>query len=130
MPEAGEAAIHVQVGWETLDAAQTLLAEGHLPDAAERAYYAMHRAVRALLVLRGEEPRTHRGAAHLLRDLYVVTGDLDETHLVWFQRGIEVREAVDYGTGPPPDEETVRDLLDHAERLLQEVEARMEAASD
>jgi len=56
---------------EALSAAEALLEAGLLADSISRAYYSAFHWLRALLVSRGVEPRSHSGALHLF-DLELV----------------------------------------------------------
>lgn len=81
---------------ESRRAAETLLAAGLLSDAISRAYYAAFHLIRALLVSRGLEPRSHAGAFHLFNVELVSRGLLPTTlnrTLAGLQRA---REIADY----------------------------------
>jgi uncharacterized protein (UPF0332 family) len=58
-------------------AAEALLALGLTNDAVSRAYYAAFHYARALLLLEGLEPKTHRGVVALLGSHFEVTGRLE-----------------------------------------------------
>lgn len=55
-------------GEETLGAAKVLLAAGFPNDAVSRAYYAMFHFARAVLLLDGLQPKTHKGVVAVLLD--------------------------------------------------------------
>lgn len=52
---------------QALRAADALLGLGLFADAVSRAYYGAFHLLRALLLSRGVEPKTHAGAIHLVR---------------------------------------------------------------
>jgi hypothetical protein len=58
------------LGDDSLRAAEALLALSLHNDAVSRAYYAAFHYARALLLLRGLEPKTHRGVLSLLSEHY------------------------------------------------------------
>jgi uncharacterized protein len=64
-------------GQESLKAARLLLASNLNADAVSRAYYAALHFARALLLLNGEEPKTHGGVLRLLSRDFVREGRLD-----------------------------------------------------
>ena len=69
-------AAEVARGDDSLESAEILLGAGKLADSVSRAYYAVFHYGRALLLMLGEEPKTHGGLDRLLqrdrdRDLVV-----------------------------------------------------------
>jgi uncharacterized protein (UPF0332 family) len=78
-------------------AASTLLAEGGFhSDSVSRLYYSALFRVRALLLTRGLEAKSHEGAPRLLSLHFVKAGSLptDASHL--FSRLMKYREEADY----------------------------------
>ena len=65
------------LGDDALRAAQALLELGLHNDAVSRAYSAAFHYARALLLLEGLEPKTHRGVVSLLMDRYEKPGRLE-----------------------------------------------------
>ena len=65
------------LGDDALRAADALLALGLHNDAVSRAYYAAFHYARAMLVLEGLEPKTHRGVMALLTEHFEKSGRLD-----------------------------------------------------
>jgi len=64
------------LGDDSLEAAEALLGLGLFNDAVSRAYFAAFHHARALLLLAGLEPKTHRGVVALLMEHYEKTGRL------------------------------------------------------
>jgi uncharacterized protein len=64
------------LGDDALRAAEALLGLGLANDAVSRAYYAAFHYARALLLLEGLEPKTHRGVVSLLGSHFEVSGRL------------------------------------------------------
>lgn len=110
-PDAQE---HLELAWEKLNVAQELQRAGHDRDAASRAYYAMYHAAYALARLRGAAPRTHRGLAAVLADLWVRSGELDVDLWTDLRRAQEVRELGDYGSTFGLTSEEVEILVERA----------------
>lgn len=66
--------IRLQNALECIDDAETLLQKGSLKSAANRAYYAVFHAMRAVLALDGVDMRHHSGVIAEFRRLYIKTG--------------------------------------------------------
>lgn len=81
---------------ECLTSADLLFSHGQLPDAVSRLYYYLYHAVRALLLSKGFEPKTHEGALRLLSMHFVKPGllDVETSHI--FTRLMKYREEADY----------------------------------
>ena len=81
---------------EALDVAKKLTELGYFNDAVSRAYYAVVHALRAALLSRGVEPKTHSGAIHLYNTELVRSG-LMPTTLNRLLGGLaHARELADY----------------------------------
>ena len=72
---------------DALQAASALLQLGLHNDAVSRAYYAAFHYARALLLLEGLEPKTHRGVVALLLEHYESPGRLEAGELRLVRRG-------------------------------------------
>ena len=95
-------------------AAEALLAAGFHADSVSRAYYGAFHLIRALLVSRGIEPRSHSGAIHLLNIEFVRTGVLPSSWnrlLSGLQRS---RELADYDAAVSFSAEDARAELEAA----------------
>jgi uncharacterized protein (UPF0332 family) len=89
-------AAEIARGDSSLKSAELLLAAGQLADAVSRAYYAALHYGRALLLIHGEEPRSHGGADRLLQRDFVRTGKLDPEIGACFSRLMTFRQNADY----------------------------------
>lgn len=81
---------------ESLRAAKALLELGLHADSISRSYYAVFHVLRALILSRDIEPKTHAGAIHLFNQEFVRTGVVPNSHnrlLAGLQRA---RELADY----------------------------------
>ncbi len=81
---------------QALGSAEALAGIEHYADAISRAYYAAYHAVRAVLLTRGLEPRSHAGALHLFNVEFVRGGELPATHNRLLTRLRRSREVADY----------------------------------
>lgn len=112
---------------DRLAAAEVLLREGFLRDAASRAYYAMYHAAYALARLEGEAPTTHRGLSHILYEAFLDDGALTRAHLSSFRRGQEIREMGDYEILFSLGEQGVADLIEQARTFIDAAEAELKS---
>ena len=76
--------------------ADTLNKDGLNVGAVSRLYYYVFHAVRALLLTKGLEPKTHEGALRLLSLHFVKPGLLDPEMSHSFARVMKYREEADY----------------------------------
>ena len=83
-------------GDECLSEAQYLLEGGFFNAAVSRAYYAAFHWALALLVLKGLEPKTHRGVIQLLHLHYVETDALSSATAAALGQLETYRELSDY----------------------------------
>jgi hypothetical protein len=84
-------------GDEARRAAAVLLREGLHRDAMSRAYYAALHYARALLLVKGEEPRTHEGVLRRFSLHFVRTAVLTLEEGKILGRLHKLREEADYG---------------------------------
>lgn len=81
---------------ETLAAATLLYKHGYVSDAISRLYYFVLYNVRALLLSKGLEPRSHEGALRLLGLHFVREGLMDKSTAQVFSKLMKFREEADY----------------------------------
>ena len=106
---------------QALRAAQALLDVGLHADSVSRAYYAAFHLLRALLLSRGLEPRSHSGAIHLFNTEFVRPGLLPSSHnrlLGGLQRA---RELADYDAAVAFSPEDAAQNLEDARSFAREV---------
>jgi len=87
----------IEASGEALSAAQALLAVGLLRSAVSRLYYAMFHVVRALVMSRGFDPRTHEGVETLFGLHFVRASVVDLRFGRLFAHLQKFREQADYG---------------------------------
>jgi uncharacterized protein (UPF0332 family) len=90
------AAREAALGDDALRAAEALLGLELVNDAVSRAYYAAFHYARALLLLEGLEPKSHRGVFALLERHFETTGRLPREALSRFARLQTFRGLADY----------------------------------
>ncbi len=111
---------------DALRAAKALVALGLGNDAVSRAYYAVFHYVRALLLTRGVEPKTHAGAVPLLNVEFVRAGLLASSHnrlLAGLQRS---RELADYDAAVTFSTEDAVAEVAEAERFMAAADALLQ----
>ncbi|MBF0560204.1 MAG: HEPN domain-containing protein, partial [Nitrospirae bacterium] len=81
---------------QSLSAADILFEKGLLNDAVSRLYYALLHVVRALLLTKGLEPKSHEGVLRVFGLHFVKEGTfaVKDSHL--FSRLMKYREEADY----------------------------------
>ena len=87
----------IEASEEALSAAEALLGSGLLRSAVSRLYYGMLHLVRALVVSRGFDPRTHEGVETLFALHFVRPGVVDLRFGKAFAHLQKFREQADYG---------------------------------
>ena len=121
-----EIAANLERAEKSLQAAKTLLSEGHFDFVASRAYYAALYAATAVLLAEGLEFRRHTGAISAIHQRFVKAGRLDERFgrdLNWL---FELRGIGDYGeTRHVPGEDATR-AIEAAEAFLGAIEGLMD----
>lgn len=102
------------------------LAAGDLHDrATSQLHFALLHAVRALLFTEGLEPRSHRGARHLLNLHFVVPGRVGRELLLLLQELQDEREAADYSSGYPNDPARYGSLAARTATALDDLRGRL-----
>ena len=81
---------------ETMGAAQLLFDNGFFNDAVSRLYYFVLHTIRALLLTKGIEPRSHEGALRLLGVHFIKEGIFDPKVSHVFSKLMKYREEADY----------------------------------
>jgi len=81
---------------EAIAAADLLFENGYVSDAVFRLYYYVLYHVRALLLSKGLEPRSHEGALRLLGLHFIKEGLLDKRFGQIFSKLMKFREEADY----------------------------------
>ena len=113
-------AAEVRRGNETLEAAQILLDAGKLADAVSRAYYGAFHYARALLLMLGEEARTHSGLDRILQRDLVREGLLDPEAARLLARLMTYRFEADYSAEYVFTPSTAREEVSAAHQFVAE----------
>ncbi len=90
--------IHEEIEWATkaLDAANLLYENGFFNDAVSRLYYFLLHNIKALLLTKGLEPKSHEGALRLFSLHFVKEGIFEPKASHIFSKLMKYREEADY----------------------------------
>ena len=110
------------VAEEELSSAQILFEHGKYRDAISRAYYSMFHSARALLLLRGANPKKHSGTLAMFGKMYVKEGLLDEYYGKAFTKAFQLRSQADYNVMYSPSREEAEEVLEMALEFLEKAE--------
>jgi uncharacterized protein (UPF0332 family) len=106
---------------ESLEAARVLLTAGSHGKCISSAYYAMFHAAKALLLLEGQDAKTHSGLLNVFGETFITTGEIDKHIAKLFRRLKRLRQKADYTYDyNPPFEEAEQAVID-AERFVEEI---------
>jgi uncharacterized protein (UPF0332 family) len=110
--------------------ARSLLKSRGYSGAANRAYYAIFTAVRALLALKRIDSKTHQAAFLLFQKHYVKTGLFPRELAEFAKRAKGIREAADYDDYIEVTADDARREMNAAAKFIAAVEKLMEAGKD
>ena len=109
----------VAQGDEALAAARCLLENGFSRDAVSRAYYAAFHWARAALVLKGIEPKTHRGTVQMFSLHFVREGLIGEDAASLLAHLETYRELSDYTSTTTFTEAQALEEIERAARFIE-----------
>jgi len=112
----------LELAREFLRDADMLLKADSLRSSESRAYYSIFHATRAILLLLGLEPKTHKGTISLFGKEVVKKGIVDREYAKIIGRAFSRREEADYQSGIFIEKEDVETLVNDAKRFVSEAE--------
>lgn len=92
----GNIAVQLNKAAEIFKQAEFLSKEGFFDGAVSRLYYFLLHTVRALLLTKGLEPKSHEGVLRVLGQHFVKEGILETKYSHLFARLMKYREEADY----------------------------------
>lgn len=110
--------VRIDHAQECLKAAEQLLDVGIYKSAANRSYYAVFHAMRAVLALNGIDKRKHSGIISEFRRLYIKTGIFDEEMSQIISELFDIRSDSDYDDFFVISKEEVIEQVANAKRFL------------
>lgn len=115
--------VRLDLAKERLATAKMLAEYGDFKSAANRSYYAVFSAIRAVLALDGFDSKKHSGVIAEFRKLYIKTGLLDAELSYTINDLFEVRQSSDYNDFYVISKDDVFAQLQKAEDFLSAVDA-------
>jgi uncharacterized protein (UPF0332 family) len=112
---------------DKLAVAKHVLAAGYPADAVSPAYYAVFHAAEAVLLVEGDEPRSHEGLKSLFGLRFVKTGRLPEELASILRKLKDERESSDYSIFPAITVEEGEQAVASAERFITALAAFLQA---
>jgi len=102
--------------------AEMLEKSGGDVSAANRAYYAIFHAVRAVLALEGVDRKKHAGVIAYFQQHYIKTGIFDRKYSSVLQDAFEIRQDSDYEDFYVISKADLENQINNAKRFVGEVE--------
>lgn len=106
---------------EAKRAAELLFINGFIRDAVSKLYYFLLYGIRAVLLTKGVEPKSHEGALRLFGLHFVKEGIFDSKGSHVFSKLMKFREEADYNPSYIFTKEDFNDLRKEAETLFQAI---------
>lgn len=126
MAVSEEVAKHIELAEEELSSAQLLLQNGRLRDAISRAYYSMFHAARALLLIKGVNPKKHSGVVRMFGLHFVDEGFIEKAYAKYLTSAFSLRSRADYDVYYTPSTEEAESVVENAERFLERIKRALE----
>ena len=117
---------HLELAEEELSSAQLLLENGRLRDAISRAYYSMFHAAKALLLMKGINPKKHSGVVRMFGLHFVDEGFIEKVYAKYLTSAFTLRSRADYDVYYAPSQEEAEGVVENAERFLERIKGALE----
>ncbi|MGQ9646971.1 MAG: HEPN domain-containing protein [Thermodesulfobacteriota bacterium] len=111
----------IERAMEAKKAAELLFINGFIKDAVSKLYYFLLYSIRALLLTKGVEPKSHEGALRLFGFHFVKEGIFNSKDSHIFSKLMKFREEADYNPSYIFAKEDFSDLRREAENLFQTI---------
>ena len=102
---------------ECIETAELVLEHDHYADCANRSYYAIFHAVRALLAIEGVDRKKHSAVIAYFQENYVKTGIFDKSYSKIIQQAFNIRQISDYQDFFVFSYDDVTDQLENAKKF-------------
>jgi uncharacterized protein (UPF0332 family) len=110
---------------ENLTDAELALKANRYKNTANRAYYCIFHAMRALLISEGYDSKKHSGIISEFRKRYIKTGAISKEYSYIIKEAFDARIGSDYDDMFEVDKEDALKLINDAKSFLAEVEKQM-----
>jgi uncharacterized protein (UPF0332 family) len=111
---------------ESMKAADLLFNNGFIRDAVAKLYYSLLYMVRAMLLTKGLEPKSHEGALRLFGLHFVKKGVFEAGDSHVFSRLMKYRQEADYNPSYMFTREDFIQFRKEAERVMQKITFRLQ----
>ena len=115
---------------ECLESSEALINLKHYKDAANRSYYCIFHAMRAVLALDGFDSKKHSGIISAFRREYIKTGEFERIYSDIIKDAFDVRNDSDYQDFYTVSKVDVQHQVDNAKSFLQAVRKYIDEAWD
>jgi len=106
-----------------LESAKLLKASGDYTSAANRSYYSIFHAIRAVMALDGEDRKKHSGVIAYFLENYIKNGLFDKEYSYIIKNAFQVRQESDYDDFCIISKEDVDEQIENARKLLDAVKS-------
>ena len=106
---------------ECLKSAILLRDLGDYASSANRSYYSIFHAIRAIMALDGEDRKKHSGVIAYFQEKYVKTEIFDKDYSYIIKNAFQIRQESDYDDFCIISKEEVDEQLENAERLIAKI---------
>ncbi len=110
---------------ESMKAADLLFNNGFIRDAVAKLYYSLLYTVRAMLLTKGLEPKSHEGALRLFSQHFVKQGIFEPEASHVFSRLMKYRQEADYNPSFMFTPEDFIEFKKQAEMVMQRITSRL-----
>jgi hypothetical protein len=115
----------IQRAHESWKAADLLFENGFIRDAVAKLYYSLLYTVRAMLLIKGLEPKSHEGALRLFGMHFVKKGIFESRDSHVFSKLMKYREEADYNPSYVFTPEDYAEFKKEAEIVMHKITSRL-----
>jgi len=112
----------IEKAHECLKSAKLLKDSGDYTSAANRSYYSIFHAVRAVMALDGEDRKKHSGVVAYFLENYIKTGVFSKEYSYIIKNAFQVRQESDYEDFCIISKEEVVEQIENAKQLIEVIE--------
>jgi len=110
---------------EAIKAADLLFENGFLKDAVSKLYYSLLYSIRALLLTKGLEPKSHEGALRLFGLHFVKPGSFEARDSHVFSKLMKYREEADYNPSYTFTRDDFIEFKSEAQTVIYKISTRL-----
>lgn len=116
----------IEKAYECLKSAILLRDAGDYTSSANRSYYSIFHAMRAVMALDGQDRKKHSGVVSYFQENYIKTGIFDKEFSYMIKNAFQVRQESDYEDFCIISIEEVKEQIDNAEKLISAIKLYLE----